>query len=335
MDYEPPFLETYKTLLASSLGIGVGISDIRNDTSSVVERYELPLIDLGRLNLDQLEREECMKEISEAARKWGFFQVVNHGVSQEMLKSLQFELMEVFHRPFANKSQDNFLNLTARSYNWGNLSATNMKQLSWSEAFHMLLPDIARMNQHKSMRSTIEVYATVVAPLAESLVQILAQKLNIKFSYFQEHCSANTCSLRLNRYPPCPFPSMVFGLVPHSDSSFLTIVHQYQIGGLQLMKDGNWVDVKPNQEALIVNIGDLFQALSNGIYKSVKHRVVAAEKVERFSVAYFYKPSIDAVIQSYVTPPVYRKFTFREYREQTLKDVKETGDKVGLSRFLL
>lgn len=94
-------------------------------------------------------------------------------------------------------------------------------------------------------------------------MQILAQKLNIEFRYFRDNCSANTSYVRLNRYPPCPFPSKVFGLLPHSDSSFLTIVHQDQIGGLQLMmKDiGNWVGVKPNPEALIVNIGDLFQVM--------------------------------------------------------------------------
>lgn len=77
------------------------------------------------------------------------------------------------------------------------------------------------------------------------------------------------------------------------------------------------------------------QALSNGVYKSVKHRVVAPEKVERFSVAYFYNPFLDAVIQSHGMPPVYRQFTFGEFKKQTEKDVKETGDKVGLSRFLL
>ncbi|TKY48977.1 Gibberellin 2-beta-dioxygenase 8 [Spatholobus suberectus] len=332
MDYEPPFFEMYKTLLQGSLGVDVGNSGIKNDKS---EWCELPLIDLGRLSLDHVERDECMREISGAARTWGFFQVVNHGVSQELLHSLRHEQMEVFHIPFAHKSRENFLNLPSRSYRCGNPSATNLWQISWSEAFHMFLPDIAKMDQHQSLRSTIEAFASVVAPLAESLVQILAQKLNIKFSYFQENCSANTSFLRLNRYPPCPFSSRVFGLLPHSDSSFLTIVHQDQIGGLQLMKDGNWIGIKPNPQALVINIGDLFQALSNGIYISAKHRVVAAEKVERFSVAYFYNPSKDAVIESHMRPPVYRKFTFGEYREQTEKDVKETGDKVGLSRFLL
>lgn len=77
------------------------------------------------------------------------------------------------------------------------------------------------------------------------------------------------------------------------------------------------------------------QALSNGIYISAKHRVVAVEKVERFSVAYFYTPSKDALIESQMKPPLYRKFTFGEYKEQTEKDVKEIGDKVGLSRLIL
>ena len=74
--------------------------------------------------------------------------------------------------------------------------------------------------------------------------------------------------------------------------------------------------------------------MSNGVYRSIKHRVVAAEKVERFSVAYFCCPSKETVIESYAKPAVHRKFTFREYKQQIENDVKETGDKVGLSRFL-
>ena len=108
-------------------------------------------------------------------------------------------------------------------------------------------------------RSTIEVFVGLMEPLAESLAEILAQELKIKSRYFQENCLPSTSFVRLNRYPPCPFHSKLFGLLPHSDSSFLTILHQNQVGGLQLMKDGKWVAVKPNPHALIVNIGDLFQ----------------------------------------------------------------------------
>lgn len=95
--------------------------------------------------------------------------------------------------------------------------------------------------------------------LAESLAEILASKLNMKSNYFQKHCLSKSCFIRLNRYPPCPISLKVHGLLPHSDTSFLTIVHQDQVGGLQLMKDEKWVGVNPNPEALVVNIGDLLQ----------------------------------------------------------------------------
>ncbi|KAG6689557.1 hypothetical protein I3843_11G179700 [Carya illinoinensis] len=280
MDHEPPFQETYKNLLHLPCD-----HEPKDENVFMVEECDLPMIDLSRLDL---ERGKCMKEIARAAREWGFFQVVNHGVSKEVLSSLKYEQMKVFRLPFKKKMEDDFLNLSAKSYRWGNSKATSLKQVPWSEAFHFSISDISRMNGYKSLR-----------------------------------------------YPPCPFAPEVFGLMPHTDSSFLTILHQDQVGGLQFMKDGKWFRVKPNPEALIVNIGDLFQALSNDVFKSIKHKVVSSGDVERFSVAYFYCPSAEAVIQSCTKPALYKQFSFKEYQQQTQKDVQDTGDKVGLSRFLL
>ena len=105
----------------------------------------------------------------------------------------------------------------------------------------------------------MEQFATTVSDLAQKLAAILAEKVGYKSSFFKENCLPGTCFLRMNRYPPCPMPSEVFGLMPHTDSDFLTILHQDEIGGLQLVKDGKWISVKPYPEALIINIGDLFQ----------------------------------------------------------------------------
>lgn len=168
MDYDPPFLKTYSTLLQdSSL-----LSDSRN-YNKFCEYCEFPLIDLGRLNL---EREKCLREIREAARKWGFFQVVNHGVPQELLENLMCEQMtKVFHRPFATKSQENFRsNISASGssgYRWGNPSAMNPSQLSWSEAFHVFLPDIATMDNRTNLRCVyIYIYLELQISLLLSLI---------------------------------------------------------------------------------------------------------------------------------------------------------------------
>ena len=108
-------------------------------------------------------------------------------------------------------------------------------------------------------------FAAAVSELAQKLANILIEKLGNDYetlSFFQENCLPSTCYLRMNRYPPCPNYSQVFGLMPHTDSDFLTILYQDQVGGLQLVKDGKWIAVKPNPKALIVNIGDLFQVIN-------------------------------------------------------------------------
>ncbi|KAK9938392.1 hypothetical protein M0R45_015135 [Rubus argutus] len=292
MDFEPPFQRACKSFLQNTTKI---------NKHPEVEECELPVIDLSHLNFDPMNREKCINEIAEAASQWGFFQVVNHGISQEVLNSIKDE----------------------------------QKKFSWSEAFHISMADIPSMNEHKSLRSTIEAFVKNVSDLAKSLAEILAQPLGIESSYFKENCPPRTSFLRLNRYSPCPFSSQVLGLCSHTDTAFLTIVHQDEVRGLELFNGGRWIGVKPNPEALVVNIGDLFEALSNGIYKSIKHRVVTNQEVERFSVAYFYCPSFDAVIQSRSTtdPAVYKSFTLREFKHQTQRDVEELGEKVGLSRF--
>ncbi|KAK6230367.1 hypothetical protein QUC31_001885, partial [Theobroma cacao] len=328
MGVEPPFFEKYKAILQSST------EKEKFSTIEVFEEFELPLIDLSGLNLGPFERQKCIEQMDKAAREWGFFQIVNHGIPGGLLDRLKYEQMKVFHLPFDKKAEKKFLNLSAHSYRWGNPLATSLRNLSWSEALHISLKDISRMDECNKLRSTIQEYARKANLLAQKLAEHLAQILGIKPNYFQENCSPSSSSLRMNRYPPCPFSSRMFGIIPHTDTDFLTILSQDQVGGLQFNTDGRWFSVKPNPKALVINIGDLFQALSNGIYKSITHRVAANEEVERYSIAYFYCPTDEVVIQSCSEPALYRNFSFKEYKQQIERDVKATGDKVGLSRFL-
>ncbi|KAJ0044844.1 hypothetical protein Pint_04248 [Pistacia integerrima] len=259
---EPPFQETYPTLFEN-------FSEKAGDESwfgmDDVEYCELPQIDLSRLHFWNLENDEdgshsedfdkCRKEMAEAASEWGFFQVVNHGIPQKVIKNMKYEQKKLFHQPFCKKAEESFMNLSANSYRWGNPTATCLRQFSWSEAFHIPHTDISRLDECN--RTRFYIYRFVI-------------RLNIKYWVV---CNKS-----------CEFGS---------------------------------------------------KALSNGVYRSIEHRVVAHSEVERFSAAYFYCPSHEAVIESFSKPAVYRKFSFKEYRQQVQKDVRATGDKIGLSRFLL
>ncbi|KAK8501919.1 hypothetical protein V6N12_019658 [Hibiscus sabdariffa] len=239
MDSDPPFHETYKTLFAEEESSPTRTSPNNLDRHTAVEERELPLIDLSCLGLEgEAERESCKEEIARAANEWGFFQVINHGISRDILDKMREEQVKVFKQPFYNKCrEDKFMNFSAGSYRWGTPTATSLRQLSWSEAFHIPMTDISSFGAlGTTFSSPVELFATKVASLAHKLAQILAEKSGHNSTFFRENSLLSSCYLRLNRYPPCPIP--LFGLMPHTDSDFLTVLHQDQIGGLQLVKDG-------------------------------------------------------------------------------------------------
>eukprot|EP01018_Ginkgo_biloba_P009719 Gb_34416 [translate_table: standard] len=340
----PPFEIQYQGLFNDSTN-GI-ISDNCHD--QIIEECELPLIDLQGLRSKNCEeRKACVDRIGKAASEWGFFQITNYGIPADTIDQIQVQQTRLFELPFELKENcHRYLKFSVDSYRWGTPTAKSLKNLCWMEAFHLPLSIMSGWNQSEGSREdefdcfriAIEEYAEAVANLAHELAGILAEILGLDPSYFKEHCTDNTAFLRLNHYPSCPMPSQILGLISHTDSDFLTILHQDEVCGLQIMKDGKWVSVKPKPNTLIVNIGDLLQAWSNDVYKSVEHRAVVNSDKQRMSLAYFLCPSHDTLISRPSTPSNpshYRSFTFREFRSQVNEDVKLTGSKIGLPKFLL
>ncbi|XP_066322066.1 gibberellin 2-beta-dioxygenase 6-like isoform X2 [Miscanthus floridulus] len=353
---EPPLADSYYALLRRRRGGAdeagaYATSTVPSDDDVPVAECELPMIDVGCLTSDdgcssEAERAACTAAIARAAEEWGFFQVRNHGVSQALLDAMRREQALLFRLPFEAKATAGLLN---NSYRWGTPTATSPQQLSWSEAFHAPLAGVSgsaaggtcNFGELTTLRDVTREVAGAMSKLAGTLARVLAEAVlgrgrPAAGERFPEGCDETTCFLRLNRYPPCPISADAFGLVPHTDSDFLTVLCQdQQVGGLQLMKGARWVAVKPIPGALIVNIGDLLQAWSNNRYKSVEHKVMTNAKTERYSVAYFLCPSYDSPIGTCEEPSLYRTFTFGEYRRKVQEDVKRTGKKVGLPNFLV
>ncbi|CAO1940073.1 unnamed protein product [Urochloa humidicola] len=337
----PPLMGTYKHLLDDHPQHRLVVEDVTDDDDDEL----LPVIDLLQ------DAEQCRAAMVRAASEWGFFQVTNHGVPQQLLDELHEAQVAVFRRPFECKVREPLLGFSPESYRWGTPTATCLEQLSWSEAYHIPMATIsstqpAATGDDTKTRLVIEEVASAVSKLALQLAGILVAGLDEEEDEVVAGCTRSTCFLRLNRYPVAAASGrllLLFGLCPYTDSDFLTIVHQQQqdgVGGLQLRKDdGRWVAVRPNPGALIVNVGDLLQAFTNDRYRSVQHRVVVpTAATDRFSVAFFLCPADDTLIRPRCgsgDPPRYRSFTFAEYRNQIKDDVSRTGRKIGLQRFRL
>ncbi|KAG2394523.1 Feruloyl CoA ortho-hydroxylase [Vigna angularis] len=144
------------------------------------------------------------------------------------------------------------------------------------------------------------------------------KKLNVKkLDQAREDTLMGTMILGFNYYPACPEPEVVSGVAPHSDISSITVLLQDDIAGLYVRgSDGDsWIHVPPVEGALVINIGDVLQIMSNERYKSIEHRVVANKRKTRISIPAFVNPAPDAVIGP-------------------LSEVLETGDKPKYKQLL-
>jgi len=97
--------------------------------------------------------------------------------------------------------------------------------------------------------------------LSLKIMELLGMSLGVERRYFKEFFEDSDSIFRLNYYPQCKQPELALGTGPHCDPTSLTILHQDQVGGLQVFVDNKWQSIPPNPHAFVVNIGDTFMVL--------------------------------------------------------------------------
>ncbi|KAL5578738.1 hypothetical protein UlMin_011180 [Ulmus minor] len=276
-----------------------------------------PVIDLEKLNGE--ERGPTMAKINDACENWGFFELVNHGISHELMDKVERLTKEHYRKCM----EERFKEMVAAK-GLDSLQS-EIKDLDWESTFFLRhLPD-SNITQipdlDEDYRSAMKEFASGLENLADQLLDLLCENLGLEKGYLKKvfyGSKGPNFGTKVSNYPPCPKPDLVKGLRAHTDAGGLILLFQDdKVSGLQLLKNDQWIDVPPMRHSIVINLGDQLEVITNGKYKSVLHRVLVQPEGNRMSLASFYNPGSDAVIfpapASAGGEVVYPKFVFEDY----------------------
>ncbi|KAL4283671.1 hypothetical protein GQ457_16G006640 [Hibiscus cannabinus] len=291
-------------------------------------KASLPIIDIGDPSTYDLVRLAC--------EKWGAFQVINHGVPLSLFHETEFQTRRLFSLPTEQKLLVARLPSKVVGYGSARIQAF-YTELMWSEGFGMMGSPVEHARKlwpqdHAKFCEVMEQWQAEMKTLCNKIVGKMLGSLGLTheddMNWFQPQNGSDQtqCLFHLNSYPVCPDPDRAMGLAPHTDTSLITVVNQFNTGGLQVYQDGaGWVPVEPIEGALVVNVGDLMQIISNGKFKSVLHRALVNSTCHRLATAFFLMPSSNAEVSPLrklvdsAHPPLYRPVTGREYFQLKVK----------------
>ncbi|SAK56825.1 2-oxoglutarate-dependent ethylene/succinate-forming enzyme [Caballeronia hypogeia] len=277
----------------------------------------IPVIDFaGVLEGDAAALARAGREIHEACTTIGFFYIVNHGVPQAVIDAASQAARTFFAHPVETKRRA-AVNQRHRGFNsLGDATMYQAKKPDYKEFFSIGLelpeddPDVLAGQALRGpnnwpdfmpeLRPVLYRYYEAIGACGSHLLRAVAASLGIDEQFFAARYGKRMQRTQMVYYPPQPPQSDEdqFGVAPHTDYGCITLLWQDNVGGLQVREiaSGTWIDAPPIPGSFVVNVGDLLARWTNDRFRSTLHRVINASGRERYSIATFYDPTYDAIV---------------------------------------
>ncbi len=308
-----------------------------NDTAVTNMSESIPVIDIGPFR-NGTDKDVVVAAVRRAATDTGFLYISGHGVPQDLIDRA-FEVSKAFFALPDAVKQTIKINGSHRGYiGINNATYSDKVRPNFNETFLMGFdlgaddPDAkAGVAMHgpnqwpagqEHFRATVEAYHARLLELGHLMLRIFGSALELHEDFFLPHFSKPMPFVRLLHYPPQP-PTRAdneFGIAPHTDYGFLTILAQDDVGGLQVKRrDGGWIDAPYIPGTFVVNIADMLMQWTNDAWVSTPHRVINTTGRERYSIPFFFDPTYHTVVeciescQSAQHPARYAPITWGDY----------------------
>ncbi|WP_137121927.1 isopenicillin N synthase family dioxygenase [Segeticoccus rhizosphaerae] len=280
----------------------------------------LPVLDLS-LAADRATAPQFREDLRRATHDYGFFYLVGHGIDP----ALRHELLDVARRFFALPEADKLAIENVRSPHFRGYTRLGGERTKgrqdWREQVDVGPERPAREpgeadwdilegpNQwppalpelEKVLTRWNETLGGVALQLLREWAESLGQDRHVFDPAFADRPSTLT---KVVRYPGRPAGESDQGVGEHKDSGVLTLLFvEPGKAGLQVERDGEWIDAPPVDGALIVNIGELLEVATDGYLKATVHRVITPQPdTDRISIPFFFNPALSARIPRLTLP---------------------------------
>jgi isopenicillin N synthase-like dioxygenase len=282
----------------------------------VTER--LPIVDMAPLFRagDEGGRAQVAAAIARACEAHGFFYLVRHGVSPQVLDALEVESRRFFALPLEAKMA---ISMASGGRAWRGYFPVGGELTSGrpdlKEGLYLgtdLASDHPRVRAGVPMhganlwprdlprlKDAAEAYIAAASRAAGVLMEGVSLSLGLAADYFaRAYTGEPTILFRIFHYPATGPKDLdwtgAWGVGEHTDYGLLTLLAQDRHGGLQVKTPGGWIEAPPIEGALVCNIGDMLERLTGGRFKSTPHRVKNLSGQGRLSFPLFFDPDFMA-----------------------------------------
>jgi isopenicillin N synthase-like dioxygenase len=273
----------------------------------------LPIIDVASERWTN-DGDAMAAEIDRACRDTGFFLIVDRGIAPAVQADLDAAAREFFARPDAEKAAIAMSRGGAAWRGWfplgGELTSGVPDQKEGLYFGEELDATDARVRaglplhganqfpaQPAALRTAVLAYIDALTAVGHRLLAAISRALGLDDGWFDRHLTADpTVLFRIFHYPPLPADADAWSVGEHTDYGLLTILGQDPSGGLEVHGRHGWVEAPPIPGSFVVNLGDMLERMTGGVYRSTPHRVRNTSGRSRLSFPLFLDPAWNAEV---------------------------------------
>jgi len=313
-----------------------------------MSKRAIPVVDLSKfVHGSDSEKSAFVEALGNAFHTVGFVGVVNHGISKELVDAYYKASKDFFSLPRPLKKKYEIAGLAGqRGYtSFGKEHAKQSDVADLKEFFQTgqfvegadvikeEYPDNIAVEEVPEFYECGKHLYKAFEQSGAHLLRAIANYLDLGENYFEDKIHNGNSILRTIHYPPITEePRTAIRAEQHEDINLITLLVGASAGGLQLLNTaGEWLDIVPEEDEIVINVGDMLQRLTNNYLKSTTHRVINPPKeqwhVPRLSMPFFLHPRSEmdlTCLESCVSEErtlQYEPITAGGYLDQRLREI--------------